>query len=105
MARFGIANLPQSLNIRQNSDELFFQFQDSGQSLLKGKKLRPVIKLGKRNKTTSKKLDDDVMSANCDAIIIFLIYGQFGAIPKPDSVRIFCKSYIFCYINLFFCRN
>ena len=33
----------------------------------------------------SKVLDDDVMPANCDAIIIFPIYGQFRAIWKPDS--------------------
>ena len=37
-------------------------------------KVGPVTKIHKRNKTTSKKLGDDVMSANCDAIAIFLIY-------------------------------
>ena len=29
-------------------------------------KLGPVTKLDKRNKTTSKKFDDDVMSEKCD---------------------------------------
>ena len=29
-------------------------------------KLGPVTKLDKRNTATSKKIDDDVMSANCD---------------------------------------
>ena len=48
-------------------------------------KLRPVTKLDKRNKTTLKKFDYDVMSANCDVVVIFLIYDQFGAIWKPDS--------------------
>ena len=43
-------------------------------------KLGPVTKLDKRNKTTSKKFDDNVMSENCDVIAIFQIYGQFGAI-------------------------
>ena len=43
-------------------------------------KLEPVTNLDKRNKTRSKKVDDDIMSANCDVMIIFLIYGQFGAI-------------------------
>ena len=43
-------------------------------------KLGPVAKLDKRNKTTSKKFGDDVMSVNCDVIVIFLIHGQFGAI-------------------------
>ena len=37
----------------------------------------PVTKLHKRNKTTSKKFDDDVMSANCDVIVIFPIYSPF----------------------------
>ena len=31
------------------------------------------------------KLDNDLMSENCDVIAIFPIYGQFGAIRKPDS--------------------
>ena len=34
-------------------------------------KLEPVTKLDKRNKTTSKKFDDDVMSENCNVIAIF----------------------------------
>ena len=48
-------------------------------------KLGPVTKLGKKNKTTSKKLNDKVMLVNCDVIVIFLIFVQFGAIQKPDS--------------------
>ena len=47
-------------------------------------KLGPVTKLDKRNKTKSKKFDDDAVSANCDTIVIFLVYGQFGAIRIPD---------------------
>ena len=46
-------------------------------------KLAPVTKLHKRNTTTSKKIDDDVMSANYDVIVIFLINDQFRAIRKP----------------------
>ena len=42
-------------------------------------KLGQVTKLDKRNKTL-KIFDNDVMSANCDVIAIFPIYGQFGAI-------------------------
>ena len=57
-------------------------------------KLGPVTKLDKRNKTTSKKFDKDVISANCDVIVIFPIYGQFGAIRKPDCGGIVCKTYI-----------
>ena len=29
--------------------------------------------------------DDDVILENCDVIVIFLIYRQFGAIQVPDS--------------------
>ena len=61
---------------------------------------RPVTKLDKRNKITSKKFDDDVMSADCGTIVIFPIYGQFGAIRKWDSGSIVCKTYIFINSNL-----
>ena len=47
-------------------------------------KFGPVTKLDKRNKTKSKKFYDDAISGNCDAIVIFLVYGQFGAIRIPD---------------------
>ena len=63
-------------------------------------KLGSVTKLEKRNKKTSKKFGDDVMSASCDDIVIFLIYGQFGAIQKQDSRRMACKSHIFIKSNL-----
>ena len=36
---------------------------------------------------------------NCDVIVIFSIYDQFGAIRKPDSERIVCKTYIFINSN------
>ena len=38
-------------------------------------KLAPVTRVEKRNKTTSKKFDDDGMSRNCDIITIFSIYS------------------------------
>ena len=68
-------------------------------------KLGPVAKLNKRNKTTSKKFDDDVMSVNCDFIINFSIYGQFGAIRKLDSGRVVCKTYICINSNLLSYKN
>ena len=40
------------------------------------------------------------MSGNCDVIVNLVIYGQFGAIRKPDSVCIVCKIYIFINNNL-----
>ena len=45
------------------------------------------------------------MSENCDAISIFPIYGQFGAIWKPDSGCIVRKTYIFIYSNLLPFKN
>ena len=68
-------------------------------------KLGPVTKLDKRNKTTSTKFDDNVMSANYGVIVIFPIYGQFGAIQKLDSGRIVCKTYIFINSNLSSYKN
>ena len=62
--------------------------------------LRPVTELDKRNKTTSKKFDDDVMSVNCDVMVIFPIYGQFGAIRKLNSGLIVSIN-----SNLFPCKN
>ena len=54
-------------------------------------KLEPVTKLNKINTATSKKIDDDMMSANCYIIAIFRIYGQFGAIRKLDSRHMVVK--------------
>ena len=45
------------------------------------------------------------MSENCDVIAIFQIYGQFGAIWKPDFGYIVCKSYIFINSNLLSYEN
>ena len=47
--------------------------------------LGPVIKVDKKNTTTSKTFDDDVMSANCDVIVVFPIYGHFAAIRTPHA--------------------
>ena len=72
-----------SLDIGQNSDRGISNFYISGLYLIKGNchksstsndvdiKLVPVTKLDKRNKTRPKKFDDDVMSENCDVIVIF----------------------------------
>ena len=45
------------------------------------------------------------MSAKCDFIVIFPIYVKFGAIRKPDSRRIACKSFIFINSNLLCYKN
>ena len=93
-------------DIGQNSEEGISDFQIYGQSLIIENchnsrtsndidmKLGPVTKLNKKNKTTSKQFDNDAMWANFDVIVIFVIYGQFGAIRLPDSRRLVCKTYI-----------
>ena len=53
----------------------------------------------------SKKLDDDVISENFDAIAIFPIYGQFRGIQKPDSGCIVYKKYMFIKSNLYLTKT
>ena len=96
-AKFGIPNLSQSPDIGQNSDGSIFNFWFSGQSLMNKNcqnsgvshdidmNVRPVPKIDSKNTETSKILDNDVISAICDVIVFFSIYGQFAAIRKPDS--------------------
>ena len=48
-------------------------------------KLGQVTKIDKKNKAKSKQHYNDVMSENCDVIVIFPISGQFRANRKPDS--------------------
>ena len=115
--KFGIPNLFQSLDNRQKSDGGISFFQISGQSLLKENyhnpktyddidvKLGPAFQLDKRNKSKPKKIDNDVIPANCDVIDVFLIYGQSGAIQKPDFVRTVCRTYIFINSNLLSDKN
>ena len=99
-----------SLQILGKTQVGISDFQISGQSLIKENchnsrtsddtdmKLGPVTKPDNRNKTTSQNADDEVMSRNCDIIVIFQIFGQFGA----DRV---CKSYAFSNSNLLSYKN
>ena len=64
-------------------------------------KTEPVTKIDKRNKATSKKFDVDVMSGNCDVIVIFRIFDQFSAVRRPDFRHRVCKSYVFSNSNLY----
>ena len=68
-------------------------------------KLGPVTKLEKKNKTTSRKLDVDVMSENHDVIVIFRLFVQFGAVRRPDSGHRVCKIYVFSYSNFLFYKK
>ena len=45
------------------------------------------------------------MLENSDVIVIFPIYGQYGAIRKPDARRIVCKTYVFINNNLLSYKN
>ena len=68
-------------------------------------KLWPVTTLAKSNMATLKKFDDDAISVNRDLILIFPIYGKFGAIRKPDSGHMVCKTYIFINSSLLCYKN
>ena len=90
---------------------MVFLSEISGQSLIKGNchNFRTGhdtdMKLGPKTTFDKGKIanvDDDVMSENCDVIIIFLIYGQFEAIWKPDSGGIVYKTYIFINSSLLY---
>ena len=66
-------------------------------------KLGPATKFDKRNKTTSKKFAVDVMSENCDVIVIFRVFGQFGAVRIPDFGSRVYKKYV--SVTVTFCRT
>ena len=101
----------QILRKTQNSDGGISNVQISGQFLIIENchnsetsddidmKLGPVSKLDNRNRMTTKNV------ASCDVVVIFPIYGQFGAVQKPDSGRIVCKSYFFISNNLLSYKN
>ena len=61
----------------------------------------PLTKHDKRNKTTLKRFDVDVMSKNYDVIVIFRNFGQFGAIQRVDSGYRVCNNYVFSNSNRF----
>ena len=63
------------------------------------------LHLTRETKKSQKIIDDNVMSENGDVSAIFPIYGQSGAIWKPDSGRKTCKIYIFINSNLLCYKN
>ena len=69
-------------------------------------KLGQVTKLDTREtRQRQKKIDVDDMLTNCETIVIFPIFGQFGAIRKPDSRHIVCKTYIYINSNFLSYKN
>ena len=53
-----------------------------------------VTKLDKKKQNNVKKIEHDVISVNCDVIVIFPVYCQFGAIWMSDSGCMVCKTCI-----------
>ena len=53
----------------------------------------------------SKKVDGDVMSGNCNVIVIFPIDGLIGTNRRSESGPTFCKTCIFVNSNLLSCKN
>ena len=115
-AQFGIHNLPQSSDIGQTSDRGISDFRISAQSLMKENchssrtsdeidmKLGKATKLDKRNKTTSKKIDDDV----CWKIVTSSSFFGFlanlqqsgGRIPDTESGKLmFSVIVTYCLTN------
>ena len=71
-------------------------------------KFGPVTKVDKKNKATSKKkkkIKNEVMLPNCYVIGIFPIYGQFGAIQKPNSGRIASKTMFSLTVTLYLTKT
>ena len=106
----------QSPDIGQISDGVFWfldfwsipyknNYQNSRTSNDIDMKLGPVTKINKRNTTTSKKHDDDVILENFDVIVFFLVYSWFAAFRKLVSWRMVCKTYIFISSNLLSYKN
>ena len=65
-------------------------------------KYGPVTKLDKKNKTTLKKIDDDVMSTNCDSLSSFRFLAN---LEQSRSRTIVCKTYIFIKSNLYLTKT
>ena len=88
----------------QNSDKGFSDFRISGQSFIKENcHTQEPVKILTSNLDQQLNLTREKNSVK--KIDIFPIYGQFGAIWKPDSGRLVCKTYIFINSNLLSYKN
>ena len=58
-----------------------------------------------RETERQKKIEFDAMSENYDVSVTFRIFGQFGAVRRPDSGHRVCKSYVFSNSNLSSYKN
>ena len=66
-------------------------------------KLRPVTKFDKRNKITSQKIDKDLMSKNCDVIVIFQFMANLeksrSRIPDTESAKLMFSLIVTFYLT------
>ena len=65
----------------------------------------PLFKLNKRNIKTSEKLENDLMLANCDAIVLFSILSLFRTIPDTESGQMLHDIKIFISFHLLSKKN
>ena len=90
--------MPQSPDIGQNSDRGVSDFRISGQSLIKENcyNFRTSDDIDMKRQ---KKFNDNVMPENVDVIVTFRLFGQFGAVWRPDSGHRVCKTFFFSNSN------
>ena len=65
----------------------------------------PATKHDKRNKKSSKIVNDDDILENYDVIAFFPIYGQFGAIRNPYIGRIVVKLIFSLIVTFYLTKN
>ena len=96
--------MSQSPDIEQNSDGGYSHFRISSKLFINENshdsrtshdidvKVVPVTKRDKKNTATSKNFDDNIMSANCDVIVLFPIYDILkpsrSYIPEAWSIKL-----------------
>ena len=96
--------MSQSPDIGQNSDGGYSHFRISSKLFINENshdsrtshdidvKVIPVTKRDKKNTATSKNFDDNIMSANCDVIVLFPIYDILkpsrSYIPEAWSIKL-----------------
>ena len=68
-------------------------------------KLGRVTKLDKKNKATSKKFNNNLMSGNCNVMVSFGVFFPISAVRRPDSGHGVCRNYVFSKNNLCSYKN
>ena len=63
-------------------------------------KIGPGTKINKKKHSIAKNFKSDVITAKCNIIVTFPIYGRFGTIRRVDLRLMFCNTYISINSNL-----